>query len=180
MNHVILSVLGKDQPGIIAAITGELFLAGSNLEDISMTILEGQFAMILVCALPQKRRLDLKKRLDRLSRKLGVSVTWKESGSIKRGEKHLKNSTPYMISVFGKDRTGIVYRVSRFLAREGINVTDLNSRIIGRGSKGVYLMLLEADIPKRISLNKIRRGLQRLASQLKVELQIKPVDLITV
>ena len=48
MKHAILTVIGKDRPGIVANVTEILFEYGCNLEDASMTILEGEFAMIVV------------------------------------------------------------------------------------------------------------------------------------
>ena len=47
-----ITVLGHDRPGIIAEATGRLAGLGLNLEDSSMTLLRGHFAMTLVCAVP--------------------------------------------------------------------------------------------------------------------------------
>jgi glycine cleavage system transcriptional repressor len=48
MSRFAVSVFGRDRPGIIAAVTRVLADAGCNLEDTSMTILCGHFAMMLV------------------------------------------------------------------------------------------------------------------------------------
>ena len=48
MSRFAVSVFGRDRPGIIAAVTRVLAAAGCNLEDTSMTILGGHFAMMLV------------------------------------------------------------------------------------------------------------------------------------
>ena len=46
----MLTVIGKDRPGIIAQVSGILYRGGCNLEDMSMTRLEQQLAMmIIVC-----------------------------------------------------------------------------------------------------------------------------------
>ena len=52
----MLTVIGQDRPGIISQVTGCLFQTGCNLEDVSMTILEGQFAMILIVKMPKGRK----------------------------------------------------------------------------------------------------------------------------
>ena len=46
MNKMIISVLGKDRPGIIAAVTGVLFQKDFNIEDVSQTIIQNQFSGI--------------------------------------------------------------------------------------------------------------------------------------
>ena len=45
-----ITVLGHDRPGIIAETTGILGSLGLNLEDSSMTLLRGHFAMTLISA----------------------------------------------------------------------------------------------------------------------------------
>src|SRR4051794_25621920 len=52
MAHYAVSAVGADRPGIVAAVTGVFLEHGCNLEDTSMTILRGHFAMMLVVAAP--------------------------------------------------------------------------------------------------------------------------------
>src|SRR5918992_4894586 len=52
MARFAVSVFGRDRPGIVAAVTRVLADAGCNLEDPSMTILRGHFAMMLVVSGP--------------------------------------------------------------------------------------------------------------------------------
>ena len=47
MKRFIISVLGKDRPGIIAAVTKVLFDLELNIEDVSQTILQNQQIMII-------------------------------------------------------------------------------------------------------------------------------------
>ena len=50
MSSLAVTVVGHDRPGIIAAAADALAGCGMNLEDSSMTLLRGHFAMTLVCA----------------------------------------------------------------------------------------------------------------------------------
>ena len=50
MTLLAITVIGHDRPGIIADVTAGLADLGINLEDSSMTLLRGHFAMTLVCA----------------------------------------------------------------------------------------------------------------------------------
>ncbi|MEL1135692.1 ACT domain-containing protein [Desulfitobacterium sp. THU1] len=47
-NRVIISILGKDQIGIIAWLTGRLAEKSINILDLSQTILQGFFTMIMI------------------------------------------------------------------------------------------------------------------------------------
>jgi ACT domain-containing protein len=47
-NRVIITILGKDQIGIIAWMTGRLAENSINVLDLSQTILQGFFTMIMI------------------------------------------------------------------------------------------------------------------------------------
>lgn len=178
----MITVSGQDKPGIIAKVSGLLFARGCNLEDISMTLLEGQFAMMMTAGLPfaatTLRVLQGLELLREAPWSLECHLT-ELKGKSSSGKKHAKGSLPCMITAFGKDRTGIVYEVSRALAGLRVNITDLDSRILGKGAKTTYAMLLEVDLPGTASLPKIKALLAKVARQLKIEIQIKPLERVT-
>ena len=100
-------------------------------------------------------------------------------GKTSTGNKYTKGSLSYMVTAFGKDRTGIVYEVSRALAGMRVNITDLDSRILGKGAKTTYAMLLEVDLPERTVLPKLKKILAQVSKRLKIEIQIKPLERVS-
>jgi len=182
MKKILITISGKDKPGIIAKVSGLLFARGCNLEDISMTLLEGQFAMMMTACLPSPgslvRVLQGLELLRGIPWSMDCHVT-ELKGKTPHGKKHVKGSLPYMITAFGKDRTGIVYEVSRTLAGLRVNITDLDSRILGRGAKTTYAMLLEVDVPDRVILSKLKTLLAKVSKRLKIEIQIKPLERVS-
>ena len=173
-----LTITGKDRPGIIANLTGAIYQAGGNLEDASMTILEGEFAMIVIASLSGSGLKQLIVKLNRLSAASDLTISIKQiQRKLKRGERHQPGTSPYLVSVFGKDRAGIVYHVARALAGRGINITDLNSRITGEGAKAGYALILEADFPAApVRAKSVIGMLQRLARQLHVTIAAAPMN----
>jgi len=124
-----------------------------------------------------QREKAIREAFVKLGRKWKMSFFWKElKRKLVRGESHSQGSESYLITAMGRDRTGIVYSISRFLAQNRLNITDLNSRILGQGSKAIYAMMLEVDIPKRFNLKKLESNLTKLKKKLGVEIQIKPVE----
>lgn len=179
MKKILITVSGKDKPGIIAKVSGLLFARGANLEDVSMTLLEGQFAMMMTLCLPSENAM----RSVLTAFEFLKNSPWSLECHMaclgltqKGGGKHPKGSLPYVVTAFGKDRTGIVYEVSCALAGLHINITDLDSRILGKGSKANYAMLLEVDVPGPKVLQKLRSALARVAKKLKIEIQTKPLE----
>ncbi|MBP5467338.1 MAG: ACT domain-containing protein [Clostridia bacterium] len=71
----IVSVIGKDKAGIIAKVSTALAERNVNIEDISQTIVQGNFTMIMVCNLSDKISVaELAAALDKTGREAGVSI----------------------------------------------------------------------------------------------------------
>ena len=58
MRHFALSAIGRDRPGIVAAVTEVLLAHAVNIEDSHATILRGHFTMMLVVAAPDGADVD--------------------------------------------------------------------------------------------------------------------------
>lgn len=73
----ILSVLGEDRVGIVAAISGALAETGTNIEDIRQTILAGTFSMTMLVTVDEEltRFEDVQVRLAKVAEQLGMQVT---------------------------------------------------------------------------------------------------------
>ncbi|MDD4003184.1 MAG: ACT domain-containing protein [Clostridia bacterium] len=72
----IVSVLGKDKIGIIAAVSGTLFKMNINIEDISQTIMQDYFTMIMLVDLSncEKKLTEVSEILKQKGKELGVSI----------------------------------------------------------------------------------------------------------
>ena len=72
----ILTVIGKDKPGIIARVSTFLADRGCNIEDISQTILQGQFTMIMLIDLSRcgETLAELVGDAKTLGDEIGVSI----------------------------------------------------------------------------------------------------------
>ena len=80
-----------------------------------------------------------------------------------------------MISVYGADQPGIVYRVTRELAACNVNITDLNTKLIGTSEEPVYVMMLEVALPEGQSAEGVEQLLADLKNELKVEIGVRVV-----
>lgn len=173
--HYAVSVVGKDRTGIVAGISEVLFRLGCNIADSSCTMLAGEFAMILIVSHPRpfsKSKLhdDLKPVCDRLGMSLAVRTL--QTDEVYRAE---SDSEICMISVYGADQPGIVYRVTRELAAIGINIMDLNTKLIGTAEEPVYVMMLEAGLPVGQTAEGLEMLLENLKKELKVEIGVRIV-----
>ena len=74
-SRAIITVLGSDRPGIVAAVAGALSEREANILDISQTILQDIFTMTMLIDLGSASFSELKARLEELSESLGVQIT---------------------------------------------------------------------------------------------------------
>ena len=74
--RAIVSVIGKDKKGIIAKVSTALFEMDVNIEDISQTILQDHFAMIMVVSLNDTKLSiqDIGTNLDEVGEANGVEI----------------------------------------------------------------------------------------------------------
>jgi len=173
--HYAVSVVGKDRPGIVAGVSEVLFRLGCNLADSSCTMLGGEFAMILIVSHPRpfsKSRLfdDLKPVCDGMG--MSLSVRTLHTDEITRQE---TDAELCIISVYGADQPGIVYRVTRELAGQGVNIMDLNTKLIGTPKEPVYVMMLEVALPENVTAEAVEEMLADLKKELSVEIGVRVV-----
>ncbi|MGH9226821.1 MAG: glycine cleavage system protein R [Acidimicrobiales bacterium] len=172
--HVAVTAVGLDRPGIVAAVTRVMVDHGCNLEDTSMTILRGHFAMMLVVAVPAGvDAAELEASLADPAAKLGLVVTVRpieeEVAAPPEGEE-------WTVSVYGADRPGIVYGVASLLADLSVNIVDLTTRVIGDPAQPVYAMLLDVTIPAGVEAADLQRRLEALAGDLGVDCSLHPSE----
>ncbi len=72
----IVTVIGKDKPGIIAKVSTCLAQNSVNIEDISQTLMQGNFTMLMLCDLKNAKLSlsQLKDELVNLGKEIGVSI----------------------------------------------------------------------------------------------------------
>jgi len=175
MKKIVLSAIGKDRPGIVAGVTHNLFAAGCNLEDSAMTILEGEFALLVIASRPSKISMKVfQDRLQTLAKKLGLVLNIKEM-EVSRSTS-VKNPRSAIITASGTDRTGILYKISNVLAKYKVNITDLSSRQIpSPGNKTLYVVMIETALPKTLALEKLRKHLKRVATSMRLDVTVREI-----
>ena len=174
MAHFAVSAVGADRPGIVAAVTGVFVEHGCNLEDTSMTILRGHFAMMLIVAAPDDvsgEELESALAAPAAAFDLVVAVRLiDDTVPVSPG------GEAWTVAVYGADQPGIVHRVSTALATAGVNVVDLDTRVIGDANRPVYAMLLDVTLPPGVEVSAVETQLKALAAELGVECSLHPSE----
>jgi glycine cleavage system transcriptional repressor len=146
VSHLALSAIGRDRPGIVAAVTRVLLEHDANLEDSQMTILAGHFTMTLILSVPDGADPDV---LDQDLQKIGAELGLE--GMALKAVEAVPGTQPqpsHVVTVYGSDHPGIVCATTEALARSGCNITDLNTRLVGDADGDpLYALMLEVAVP---------------------------------
>lgn len=163
-----VTVLGHDRPGIIAEATDRLAGLGLNLEDSTMTLLRGHFAMVLICA-GDAAAADIEQALAPLGADGSLTVTVRE---IPEERPAPRVGTSWVLTVHGGDRPGIVSAVVAEVARVDGNITDLSTRLAGE----LYLLVAEFDLPVSVDADALAVRIREVASSMGVGAMLRAVE----
>ena len=76
MQKAVISVLGADKKGIIAKVSRVLYERDANILDISQTIMQGSFTMVMAVDVEHATGGvgDLRVQMEQLGEKMGISI----------------------------------------------------------------------------------------------------------
>ncbi|MBW1998318.1 MAG: ACT domain-containing protein [Deltaproteobacteria bacterium] len=173
MEKLVISILGRDRPGIVAAVSKIFSQSNCNIEDVSQTILQTEFAGIFIVTLPEDiQPQDLLGRLEGGLRSLGIDVRVKrlQPGKVEGASRAVE---PFVVTSFGSDRIGLVAGVTEVMAQFGVNITNLKAVFRGGDDPGSNVMIYEVDVPVDIEQQAFRDALKRRAAELGQEINIQ-------
>jgi len=167
-NWYMLTLIGEDKPGLVAAITKSLFEFGLNLGETSMLRLGGNFTVMMMVSGEHPER-ELRERLKPVIEAHGMCL------NIDPIEAHLhEHIVPNIqVTVTGADRAGIVAQVTAALADQGFNILDLESDVAGTEEKPVYIMQIAGVAG--VSVEAIERALEPLRED-GVDVNVCPIE----
>jgi glycine cleavage system transcriptional repressor len=157
MTRLALTAIGRDRPGIVAGVTAVLLRHDVNVEDSQMTILGGHFTMMLILAPPDGADVErLGADLQEAGRGLGLEAL------VVSEVEPLADASPeptHVVTVYGVDHPGIVHAATRALAALGVNVTDLNTRLLDEGGEPLYVLIMEVVVPAAVGVELLEAAL---------------------
>jgi glycine cleavage system transcriptional repressor len=174
MSDYSVAVVGRDRPGIAAALAQALLSAQANIEDSRMSILGGQFAVMMLVSLPDDAdvaalRSDLEQVRDDLGLDTAVLSEVDRAGGTRPDPTHV-------LTVYGADHPGIVASVCDALAARSVNIDDLATRVVGSDEQPVYTMICELTLPDGLEPGTLSAALGEVAESQGVEVVLRELD----
>lgn len=169
--NLALTAVGRDRPGIVAGLTEILVESGGNVDDSQMSILHGQFAVVLLVSVPEGCDLeDLAAALTDKGEELELdSVNVCPVSDLERGP-----DPTHVLTVYGADRPGIVHDTAALLADHGVNITDLRTKRTGPTESPLYMLVMELAVPE--SADSLEDALGRLGADGGMEVSLSELE----
>ncbi|MGH1504564.1 MAG: glycine cleavage system protein R [Acidimicrobiales bacterium] len=175
MQQMVITVVGDDRAGLVEALAAEVAAVDGNWERSRMAELGGQFAGMVLVRVPEGQADQLGERLAALHADGVLHVSVRPADDPAGVATTTTTAARWQLRLVGQDQPGIVHRVSRTLAAEGISVAELETEVVPAPMGGL-LFQAEADlaVPASVPLDEVRAALEALSPDLMVDLD--PVD----
>jgi glycine cleavage system regulatory protein len=175
MTDLVLTLIGPDRPGLVEAVAAVIADHGGNWLESRMAHLAGKFAGILRVEIPEGKLALVTSALASLQDRGLRIVVEPSDGSAGAPEK----SRVMELELVGLDRPGIVREISQILARGGANVEELSTNRSSAPMSGEMLFSAKTriQVPPQADVGKLRAELERMASDLMVEIRLVETSL---
>ena len=171
MTTLLLTVIGDDRAGLVKALADVVRDHDGNWERSHLAEMAGTFAGIVEVWVPDPRAAELQEALRPLRGLLDVAVhTAAAEAPAPRRE--------VVVEVLGNDHPGILQAVSGALAEHQLSVTALETSTRDAPMAGGRLFEARAvvAVPDGLDLGALQAGLERIASEVLVDVTVVPVS----
>jgi len=178
VNHIVISVIGRDCPGVVHAIASALAKEKCNIEELSQTLLKGQFASIFIVSAPESITAEDIQRVVSLSLEAkGMDLTV-SSRKFKTGNAFFSGEVtePFVVTVTGSDQPEIIAMISGIFAEQKVNIEGLKAIRVDN-SADECVLVFEIALPMSINRNAFRQMLQAKARSVGLSISIQHQDI---
>lgn len=169
-NHLVISALGDDRPGIVKNLSKQILDAGGNLTDSRMSVLGEEFAVIMLVSGSSSIVDKIKALLPQIEVDLGLTIISKETKSNANAEPRI----PYLIEIVAMDNLGIVHEVTEFLSHNQVNVEDLRTSSYPAAHTGtiMFSMDLSISVPANLNVSSLKSTFIEFCDDLNLDVTI--------
>jgi glycine cleavage system regulatory protein len=166
--HLVLTVIGRDRPGLVSAVSDTVAAGGGNWLDTRMASLSGQFAGMLLVDIASEKVDALVASLRKLETQ-GLRFIIEKSD-----QPPPVAGRTLLLELVGLDRPGIVRDISHVLAAQNVSIAELESECVSGSFSGEALFKAKArlTLPDDLDLEQLRQSLEALADELMVDLSL--------
>ncbi len=163
MARAVISTIGRDRPGIVNELSELVAELELNIEDSRMTVLGGEFAVLMSISGDESA-------LETFATKLSALATAQDLQHLFRKTEARDTSTatlPYEVKVVAMDHPGIVHRVARFFSSREINIRDLKTETQPAPHTGtpIFSVTMAVEVPSSIKVRELKDAFEAFCDE---------------
>ncbi len=170
--QIVISVMSRDRPGIVADIAGAIYELNGDLADLSQSVISGFFIMTVIAQFDSNISVkEIKEKIGLIESATSLEVMVKEVDCREINQSPSLPEDIYIVTGQGENRTGLVFSMGAFCKDHKINIIDYDTKLYD----DMYSMILEIDLCNSESAELIHDELETMAKELglKVVMQHK-------
>ncbi|MHB8534779.1 MAG: glycine cleavage system transcriptional repressor [Sulfuricaulis sp.] len=170
--YFVISALGKDRPGIVNQLSKTILDSGCNIEDSRMTVLGGEFALILMVSGHWGAITRLERQLPLVEKKIDLTILARHTES----RAGAQDRVPYTVDVVAMDHPGIVNDVADFFASREINVEEMSTWTYAAAHTAtpMFALNLTVSVPSSVHIGRLRDEFTAFCDNLNLDATLEP------
>lgn len=172
-NYLVITASGEDKTGLVERLASRIADSGCNIEESRMSVLEGQFAFIMLISGSWHALSKLEGQINPLGAQLGLTIHHERTRKRERSEP----AVPYTVEVVAVDQPGIVRSLAAFFSRNGINIEEVQTGTYPAPHTGTPLssVVMTVGIPAKVHIPTLRGDFLDYCDDLNLDATFEPV-----
>ena len=143
----VISTIGQDQPGIVENISNWVHELDLSIDDSRMTVLGGEFAIVMAVSGHSTALTMLEKTLDDKCSDIGLAYLFRLTEG-----KSTKSLETLRVDVETMDHPGVVNNVAQFFSGLAVNIRELQTDSVAAPHTGtpIFSMTMVVEIPREL------------------------------
>jgi len=168
---LVISALGADRPGIVDELSNIIFEHSLNIEDSRMTVLGGEFAILLLVSGDQSSIDAVQTQVHEIEQALQMRLLIK----VTNDSSPIENAISYAVEVAALDHPGIVNNIASFFSERNINIVDLKTESYSAPHTGTPMFALHMTIGISADTNiaQLRDAFMQVCDELNLDAELK-------
>lgn len=171
--HLVISAIGRDRPGLLKELSGAILDSGCNIEDSRMVLLGMEFTMLLLVSGSWSAVAKLEAMLPALRQRLTLAIFSKRTEPRSSNPKLM----PYTVEAISLDQPSIVHELAYFFASRSITIEEINTRRYPALHTGapLFSISLIIHLPADLSIAVLREQFMELCDSLNLDAILEPI-----
>lgn len=168
--QIILVATGTDRSGLLDDISLYLHDRHVNIQESRVSLLRGQFALLLLLGGEEENVALIEQNIGELSEKVGVHLEARSADAAA-----CIDCTPLRLTASGDDPAETVYRLSHLMRVLNVNIENIetNSTKGAAGVKGSFSLEMDLSVPRATPVMMLKQYVQSLADELTIQCDVK-------